>query len=618
MVYLTNDRYAEWEGRGNWNFMEELKKYCINDVECLVGVMKKYHDILMEKTKMTPWHNTTAPSFVHEVYTRTLSRDLELPDPKEDEARYQEIIQEAAWHTHWGVLTESEYWFARKALRGGRTDVRKIYHKVSDEDWARGHRIRYQDICSQYPYQQAVHKFPTGLPTIHYWDPKYAPCITHKTELCRCSEHPSPQFRNPLIDRSCRVLVNPTLPTVEELMAEDDEETGFENPWFGIVCATVVPPRNLFHPVLVHYDSELNKSVASCEPILEGVFTSIEFKKALQMGYRMTTLHRFDMYNKKLSLWSDTIKDLYIEKMVNSGPKPSEEDQERLIREYEEEFDMGDALRDTFTAEDRWGKNPAMKITFKILLNSGWGKHCQRPYMTESVVIDEEAEAALVNTFFQNCISEQFQFMDAVHLGPRTMYRYQKNSGKSKVDLHQSYLPAALFVPAYGRMHLWEQMNKLGKRVLMNDTDSIIYIYKPEEYNIPESDVWGGWEVEDIDRNNEGIRTFVGLGPKSYALECEKDRDIGKNETLVKFKGLSLKRATEDLVNFKVMEELVLEHLQGLPQRTLRIPQTNFNYRFGRGMNTHRMLKDLKFNADQLKGVLQPDGTLNPFGYESE
>ncbi len=582
--------------------------------------MKRYHEILMEKFKMSPWHNTTAPSYVHEVYTRALSRDLELPDPKQDEQQYRETIQELAWNQHWGVLTETEYWFARKALRGGRTDVRKIYHKVSDEDWARGHRIRYQDICSQYPYQQAVHDFPVGLPFIHYWDQRYAPCLQHKTDLCECPDHPNPNRRNPLLDRSCKIALNPTIPTVEELIAEDDEETGFVNRWFGIVCASVNPPKNLFHPVLVHYDKELNKSVASCEPIKEGVFTSIEFKKALQMGYELVTLHRFDVYHKKHSLWADTIKDLYIEKMVNSGNLPSQEDQDRLYREYDDTFNMGDALRDTFV-EGRWGKNPAMKRTFKILLNSGWGKHCQRPYMAESVVYEEDKASEEVNAFFQNCISDQYQFQDAIHMGLRTMYKFQKNKLTSTVDLHQSYLPAALFVPAYGRLHLWEQLNKLGKRVLMNDTDSIIYIYQPElgdEGNIEKSDVWGGWEIEDIDSKNEGIRTFVGIGPKSYALECEKDRYIGKNETLVKFKGLSLKRATEGLVNFKVMEELVLEHLQGLPQRTLQIPQTTFNNRIGKGMNTHRMLKDLKFNADQLKGVLQPDGTLNPFGYESE
>lgn len=598
-----NEWYDSWEGRIDWCFMDELQKYCINDVVCLVGVMKKYHDILMAKCKITPWHNTTAPSFVHEYYTRTLSSELDLPNPKDDEELYQRLIFDMAKKTHWAVLKETEYWFARKALRGGRTDIRKVYHDISDEDWRRGVHIRYQDICSQYPYQQAVHDFPTGTPIIHCWDEREAPCQKHKKGGCVC-------VTGPFLDPSVDVKMNPPLPTREQLEKDDF--------WFGIVCASVTPPTNLYHPVLVHFDEELGKCVASCKPIIRGHFTSIEFKKALEMGYVIDELHRFDVYNKKPSLWEETIKTFYIEKMVNSGNLPGEDEQEDLITEYEKRFLMGPDLQKTFL-EERWGKNPAMKRTFKIMLNSGWGKHCQRPFMGESVVWDEELQQDAVNEFFQNCISDQYQFQESIPLGHRTMYRYIKNDSTSKVDLHQSYLPAALFVPAYGRLHLWEQLNKLGKRVLMNDTDSIIYIYDPElgeEGNIPEGSIWGDWEREDIDKLHEGIRTFVGLGPKSYALKC------GDGETLVKVKGISLKRATEDLVNFEVMENLVLDHFtpytgtdEDWVPLSVQVPQKNFTYRFGRGITTHLMLKELKFNYETLKGELQPDGCLNPFGY---
>lgn len=42
----------------------------------------------------------------------------------------------------------------------------------------------------------------------------------------------------------------------------------------------------------------------------------------------------------------------------------------------------------------------------------------------------------------------------------------------------------------------WEQLNRLGDRVLMNDTDSIIYVFDPKEYNIPEGSMLGDWEIE--------------------------------------------------------------------------------------------------------------------------
>jgi hypothetical protein len=180
-----------------------------------------------------------------------------------------------------------------------------------------------------------------------------------------------------------------------------------------------------------------------------------------------------------------------------------------------------------------------------------------------------------------------------------------------EADYHSTYLPAGLFVPAYGRLHLWEQLNKLGKRVLMNDTDSIVYIYDPEQYNIPEGDVWGEWEVEDIDKQNGGIREFVGIGPKTYSIKCD------NGETQTKCKGLSLKRGTDELVNHETMKDLVVQDgkLQ-IKDKKIHVPQQTFVYKVGQGIRTHKMLKILSFNPDDLKGELDEEGYLYPFGFQ--
>lgn len=234
-----NEWYDTWQGRTDWNFMHELRKYCINDVYVLSKIMLSYHEILFSEYELSPWFSTTAASYIHKVYLKKVEMDLELPD--EEDARY-ERIQDLAWNDTWAVLEQTEYWFARRALRGGRTDVRKIYHRVSDEEWLRGERIRYQDICSQYPYQQAVHEFPVGLPTIHVWDTSYSPCMKHKKGdgSCDCN--------NPIIDRSIKIG-NKNEPTAEDIINDDY--------WRGIVCATVIPPKDMYHPIIVSYDEEL-------------------------------------------------------------------------------------------------------------------------------------------------------------------------------------------------------------------------------------------------------------------------------------------------------------------------------------------------------------------------
>lgn len=568
--------HQSWEGRNDWNFMNELKKYCINDVDVLAQVMKEYADILVNKFTLNPWFNVTAPSYVHEVYIRKLMNELDLPDVTDIE-EYRTRLNYIACNEAWAVLLDEEYHFARKALRGGRTEIRKVYHHVSDEDWARGVRVRYQDICSQYPYQQAVHDFPVGIPTVYVWDSKYRILDSHISVADPCPE-----------------------PTAEELIRDES--------WFGIVCCTVNPPKDLYHPVLVYYDEDKMKTLATCDPIIEGVFTSIELRRALMVGYTLRKIHRFDRYNKKPSLWADVIKDLYIEKMVNSKSIPSFPEQQRLKEAYEEKFGMGDMLQRTFD-EQRWGKNPAKKMTFKIMLNSGWGKHAQRPIMTESTMIDINREIDQLVLLNHNISAGYTVLKNIVSLGNHHMYQVQQ-SARVKLNVHGTYLPAALFVPAYGRLHLWEQLYKLGRRVLMNDTDSIVYIYDPDQYNIPEGDVWGEWEVEDIDSGHGGIREFVGVGPKTYAIRCE------DGHTLVKAKGVSLKLSTSDIVNFETMKGLVLAYLEENTLAKIRVPQQTFVYRWGKGMHTHKMFKDLAFNGNDLKGEIDEQGFIYPFGFQ--
>lgn len=71
-----DDWYATWDGRDDWNFMDQLKDYCIDDVRILKEIVKGYHDVCVAHTKMSPWLNSTAPSFVHEVFLTHLSNQV--------------------------------------------------------------------------------------------------------------------------------------------------------------------------------------------------------------------------------------------------------------------------------------------------------------------------------------------------------------------------------------------------------------------------------------------------------------------------------------------------------------------------------------------------------------
>lgn len=588
--------YTQRETEGPWAFKEEILNYCIDDVKILGCIVQKFNTICMEKCAISPWMSTTGPSFVHKCIIASLSDDVKLglPSVEEDAEGRRKRIDELAYDEHWAVLEPTEYFFARKALRGGRTDVRCIVRVLTPEEKARGCRIVYQDMVSMYPAQQLKEDYPTGLPRIQVFDTDYFPCKEHSSPhkrlendldlVCGCS----------LEKRASRMDL-----TIE--MFERQPSLAHLQSFFGIICVTLQPPNNLYHPALVHFDKTQGKCVASLEPIVAQVFTAPEFQMALQHGYQVITVHRIDEYNKAPGLWNEFIKDLYIEKMAYSEPAPDIEAQEKLVRAYEEKFGMGEAVNESFS---RWRYDPALRFVFKIMLNSGWGKHCQRPNMPRSSLI-KNSDKETIETFFQNVEDDVTIVAGMEQLGDWTYVNSSSNGAKVKPNLHGTYLPAGIFVPSYGRIALYEHLSKLDRRVLYHDTDSIIYVYDPELYNIPCSEILGDWSEEDISK--EEIIKFVGLGPKSYGLKT-------LQRTMIKVKGMSIKRSGSRILNFDTMEDLIEHHLNGeYPE--IELPQMLFNYRIGRGIQTVYNLKKLSFQPEVLKGDLHYDGCVYPKGY---
>jgi len=574
-----------------WVFKEQLKDYCKNDVEVLADVVLKYHNIYMEKFKISPWKSMTSSSYFHKISKMMVTRNMELPS--KDDENYRNVIREKV-KENWAILRPTEYATARASLRGGRTGIGRVFCELTPEQIAKGWEIRYADVVSLYPYQQVAHYFPVGYPTINIFDEKFAPCYKHKNNIrveCDCK----PKGYTEKTD-----YIN---------IKFHDKEWDYDMllSKHGFVIATVQPPMML-HPILVRYDEDEKKCNTTCEVIVKGCFTSIEFHTALKHGYKVLKLHRFDEYRMAPPLWEDFVKEMYIFKLVNSSDAPQEKDQKSLIDFYETKFEMGDAIRKTFNP-NIWSKNPARKTAAKTGLNSGWGKHAQRPIMTQTAIIDyqDSNDTKESDILFGNIMNNVSTLHSALQIDEkRFMYSYKND--EALPNFRNSYLPAACFVPAYGRLQLWEQLNKLGDRVLMYDTDSVVYIYKPGEYNIQESKIWGEWEAEDISKS--GITGFVGLGPKSYAMKCKDSK-----QNIVKLKGISQKRATDKLLNYDTMKQMVLNNLSTKETQELKIPQTIFDYKFNKGIYVKQIQKILSFDFLKQKGLLGANMFLYPRGY---
>lgn len=584
-----------------WNFRAKLFEYCKNDVDVLADIVLKYHEIYFEKFEISPWKSMTSSSYFHKVSKIQITRNLELPEPSDP--LYELTINQHAHGKHWTVLKGPEYALARESLRGGRTGVGRVLTELTKEEIDRGCSIKYVDVVSLYPYHQVSHNFPVGIPTIHIFDTRYQPCYKHRNTLKTCCDCP---IENRYSDQQNILKIK--LETEQWSTARILNDSTFH----GFVIASVTPPTNMLHPILVHFDDDQNKCNATCEPLIEQAFTTPEFIEALKQGYRLDRIHRFDRYQMAKPLWEDFVKSMYIFKLVNSRNIPEGEEQIHMINEYEENFEMGDEIRRTFSP-NIWGNNKARKAAAKNGLNSGWGKHAQRPKLVKAQIINynDEESRNQANTLFLNISKDRSTLKSGTALAEDYfMYKFIEDGDETETDLTNSYLPAACFVPSYGRLQLWEQLNKLGNRVIMYDTDSVTYIHDPKLYNPSTSKMWGQWEEEDI--SVVGITGVVCTGPKSYAMRC-KNKDLN----VVKLKGLSQTRATSKILNYDTIKKMVLTNIATNKPQTIQIPQTVFRYVVNQGIQTRKIFKKLSFDCNEQKGNVSRNMVVYPKGYDA-
>lgn len=140
----------------------------------------------------------------------------------------------------------------------------------------------------------------------------------------------------------------------------------------GIIMVDIIPPKDMYHPLLPVFDSDSKKCLFSCEPIVGKVFLSPMLKVAIKYGYRVTKIYRADRYKMLPSKWIGLLGAMYKIKYYSSKNQSdmSEDLQEHHRAFYHDNF--GIAL-DFNQCE----KRPALKRSSKVLINAPWGKHAE-------------------------------------------------------------------------------------------------------------------------------------------------------------------------------------------------------------------------------------------------
>ncbi|KYQ50577.1 hypothetical protein ALC60_10335 [Trachymyrmex zeteki] len=231
-------------------------------------------------------------------------------------------------------------------------------------------KIRYVNVCSLYPYVLKTGTFPIGHPKIY-------------------------------IEEECSELIG---------VAPDFDFSSIE----GLVRCKVLPPRDLFHPVLPYRvrgkllfalcrsccetfsSSECTHSLAERE--FEGTWVSCELRKAVEKGYRVSEVSeiwqyevtRYDPGTRQGGLFTEYINSFLQLKQEASGwPNECEDDEakERYLRKYEE-------TEGIVLDRNSIARNPGLRSVAKLCLNSFWGKFGQRSNLPNTEIVKNYQQLA--------------------------------------------------------------------------------------------------------------------------------------------------------------------------------------------------------------------------------
>ncbi|KAL2078838.1 hypothetical protein ACEWY4_024582 [Coilia grayii] len=214
----------------------------------------------------------------------------------------------------------------RQSLFGGRTNAYKLYYKTKE-----GEKIRYIDFTSLYPACQSKNDYPINNPQI--------------------------------ILKDFQPLEN----------------------YFGIIKATVAPPRGLLHPVLPYRCknklmfplcrtcAEQENQTPPCthsdaERCLSGCWVSIELQRAMEKGYVVTKVDEVWHFTQRSdTLFSGYVKTFLQYKQEASGyPAHAVTDDEK--KAYIQDYFEKEGIR---LNPDKICVNPAKRGINKLLLSSG-------------------------------------------------------------------------------------------------------------------------------------------------------------------------------------------------------------------------------------------------------
>ena len=274
---------------------------------------------------------------------------------------------------------------------------------------------------------------------------------------------------------------------------------------------------------------EEKKRTGSCEHASQerewdGTWVSMELDKALQCGYKVTRIYevwhwerwmQYDGKDESTGLFVSYINQfLKLKQQADGYPSwvQTEEDKDEYIQDY---FDHEGILLE----KSQIKKNPGLRSLAKLMLNSFWGKFGQRTNLQKHrLFADAQEFFKLVGDPLIDLRTLDFLTKESVLAG------YSPASEDCEETLPSGNVVIAAITTAQARLKLYEEMEKLGDRVIYTDTDSLLFITRPDDsYDVQTGSYLGDLtdEVEKDYGTGAMITEVICAASKSYGYQVK-------------------------------------------------------------------------------------------------
>ncbi|XP_070156722.1 uncharacterized protein [Polyergus mexicanus] len=383
------------------------------------------------------------------------------------------------------LLVETPPLDPRDAFFGGRMGNIVTRYEVTGAE-----KIRYVNVCSLYPYVLKTGAFPIGNPDIY-------------------------------VGKECATLIG---------IAPNYNFDSLE----GLIRCTVLPPRNLFHPVLPYrVRGKLLFALcrSCCETFAQTFCTHDSInEREFEGGLFAEYINSFLQLKQEASGWPGECGD-------------DDDAKERYLREYE-------------------------KTEGKI-----------RP----AANLPNTEVVRTLQRFLTLLTSSEHEITDILPVNDDVIYVSWRLRQEAVMPSPITNVAIAAYTTAQARLKLYEYLERLDRRVLYYVTDSYIYVStgKPNEYE-PHTGNFLGDMTDELESYGRGsyIEAFVSGGPKFYAYVVR--MADGRTRECCKVKGITLNYENSRLVNFNSIKNLLLnkEGAQENEKNGEELPKTSINLCF--------------------------------------